>query len=80
MLYSEQNRQNVPEEGEEYQAESAESSDSATEIEIEGDQESAKPVREVLRASSTGPPNSSGESGSRSKGKRRRLSSEVRCT
>jgi hypothetical protein len=79
VFYNEQNREDVPEEGEEYQAESAESSDSATEVEIEADPdlESTEPVRETLRASSSGPHNSCGESGNRKKGKRRRLSSEV---
>lgn len=80
MLYNQQqNRQSIPEEGEEYRAETAESSDSATEIEVDGDQEeSTRTVQREVRDDSVCPQNCSEES-SRSRGKRRRILSDVCC-
>ena len=81
-LYRQQDKGNAPEEGEEYQAESMESSDSTDIDEVESEvaqKNSLHSVQKVLgsRSSSTGPQNSLGKSDSSSKANWKSLFSEV---
>ena len=82
VLYSQQDRENVPVDDEEYRTES---SGTTSEVESEVEQEDSInpgicPLQKVLLPYCAGAQNSSGRSGSGSKGNWKILSSEVSCT